>query len=66
MFDLSGKTALVTGSTMGIGKGLARGLAEAGAEIILNGRDRDRLVQVAEEFRADGFRVHTLPFDATD
>ncbi|MDX1779940.1 MAG: SDR family oxidoreductase [Thalassovita sp.] len=66
MFDLTGKIALVTGSTMGIGKGLARGLAESGAEIILNGRNRDRLAEVAESFRASGHQVHTLPFDATD
>jgi len=66
MFDLGGKTALVTGSTMGIGKGLARGLAEAGAGVILNGRDRDRLARVAGELRAEGHAIHTLAFDATD
>lgn len=66
MFDLGGKTALVTGSTLGIGHGLALGLAEAGASVILNGRDRQRLVSVCEEFRAAGHSVSTLAFDATD
>lgn len=66
MFDLGGKIALITGSTRGIGQGLARGLAEAGATIVLNGRDQDRLAKVAEEFRAVGHDVRTLAFDATD
>ena len=43
MFNLSGKRALITGSSQGIGFALARGLAGAGAEIILNGRDQAKL-----------------------
>ena len=43
LFDLTGKRALITGSSQGIGLALARGLADAGAEIVLNGRDPDRL-----------------------
>ena len=39
MFDLTGKRALITGSSQGIGLALAKGLASAGAQIILNGRD---------------------------
>lgn len=66
MFDLGGRTALITGSTMGIGRGLAKGLAEAGATVILNGRDKGRLETAAAEFKTDGFTVHTLSFDATD
>ena len=43
LFDLTGKNALVTGSSQGIGFALAKGLAEAGARVIINGRDPERL-----------------------
>ena len=43
LFDLTGRRALVTGSSQGIGMALARGLAAAGAEVVLNGRDEARL-----------------------
>lgn len=66
LFDLGGRTALITGSTTGIGAGLARGLAQAGAAVILNGRDAARLAAAADRLRAEGHRVHTLAFDATD
>ncbi|MBL4916813.1 SDR family oxidoreductase [Szabonella alba] len=62
LFDLSGKTALVTGSSQGIGLALAKGLAEAGARVVLNGRDAARLQTAA----ADIPGALTLPFDATD
>ena len=42
LFSLYGKVALVTGSNRGIGYSLARGLARAGASVVLNGRDRER------------------------
>ena len=66
LFDLSGKQALITGSSQGIGFALARGLAEAGAKIVLNGRDRGRLSDAAEALRSDGASVSELAFDATD
>ena len=44
IFDLTGKVALITGSSQGIGFALAEGLAEAGAKIILNGRDEKKLI----------------------
>ena len=43
LFNLSGKTALITGSSMGIGYALALGLAQAGARIVLNARNPERL-----------------------
>lgn len=66
LFDLTGRRALVTGSTLGIGRGLARGLAEAGAEVILNGRNVERLEKEAQALRADGYSVQQLAFDVTD
>ena len=65
MFDLTGRRALVTGSTQGIGLALARGLAQAGATVVLNGRDAARLDAAAQALRAEGFNVETLSFDAT-
>ncbi|MDP5308726.1 SDR family oxidoreductase [Paracoccus spongiarum] len=62
LFDLSGHRALVTGSSQGIGLALARGLAEAGAAVVLNGRDADRLALAAREIEG----ASTLPFDVTD
>ncbi|KIC44907.1 SDR family oxidoreductase [Tateyamaria sp. ANG-S1] len=63
LFSLSGRRALITGSSQGIGFALAKGLAEVGAEIVLNGRDEGKLATAAE---ALGGNVHTLAFDATD
>lgn len=65
LFDLTGKRALVTGSSQGIGFALARGLQAAGAEIVLNGRDAAKLAAAAEALSAGG-KVHLLAFDATD
>lgn len=66
LFDLSGRAALVTGSSMGIGFALARGLAQAGAKLVLNARNAARLEEAAETLRAEGAEVSTLPFDVTD
>ena len=66
MFNLSGKRALITGSSQGIGFALARGLAGAGAEIILNGRDETKLETARQELGDDVATVHSLMFDATD
>jgi len=66
LFDLSGKRALITGSSQGIGYALAKGMAETGAEIVLNGRDVAKLEAAAKALRENGAHVHTLAFDATD
>ena len=62
LFSLAGKRALITGSSQGIGLALARGLADAGAAIVLNGRDADKLDAAA----ADLGGADTLAFDVTD
>lgn len=66
LFSLSGECALITGSSQGIGFALAKGLAEAGAGIILNGRDAGKLAKATKSLRDAGGHVHELPFDATD
>ena len=64
-FDLSGRTALVTGSSAGIGFALARGLAQAGATVVLNARNQDKLDLAAAQLRQEGATVHTAAFDVT-
>jgi gluconate 5-dehydrogenase len=59
-FDLTGRTALVTGSSAGIGYALARGLADAGARVILNARNPQKLEQAAARLRAAGAVVQPL------
>ena len=66
LFDLSGRRALITGSSQGIGLALARGLAEAGAEVVLNGRDAAKLDAAAADLRGRGASVSTAAFDVTD
>lgn len=61
-FDLTGRRALVTGSSQGIGFALAQGLTAAGAEVVLNGRDTAKLAEAAARLSS----AQTLAFDATD
>lgn len=65
-FDLTGKTALVTGSSRGLGRAFAEGLAGAGARVILNGVNADGVAQAAADLRAQGFDALALPFDVAD
>jgi gluconate 5-dehydrogenase len=66
-FSLTGRRALVTGSSQGIGLGLATALAAAGAHVILNGRDAARLAAAAAGLHASGHAaVEIAPFDVTD
>jgi gluconate 5-dehydrogenase len=66
LFDLSGKTALVTGSSAGLGLAMARALTEAGAAIVLNGRDEKKLAAAVKSFESAGHRVTTRAFDVAD
>ena len=65
-FRLDGRLALVTGSSSGIGFALARGLAQAGASVVLNGRDAGKLAQAAAVLAGEGLQVHTHAFDVTN
>ena len=66
LFGLKGRRALVTGSGQGIGFQLATGLAEAGAEIVVNDIDESRCDAAADKLQQQGFTVHKLPFDVTN
>jgi gluconate 5-dehydrogenase len=66
LFDLTGRTALVTGSTRGIGLALARGLGRAGAQVIVHGRDQLQADAVAMSLRAEGIAAGSRAFDLLD
>ena len=65
-FDLTGRTALITGSSKGIGLALAAALASAGARVVLNARDADRLESARRALAAQGYQVDAAAFDVTD
>ena len=65
-FSLETRTALITGSSQGIGFSLARGLAAAGARVVLNGRDAAKLAAARATLEDEGHRVECVGFDVTD
>lgn len=66
MFTLSGKVAVVTGGNGGIGLGMARGLAQAGAGIVVAGRNAQKSAQAVKELEALGAKAIALEVDVTD
>ncbi|MGQ1838333.1 SDR family oxidoreductase [Kocuria turfanensis] len=67
IFDITGRLALVTGSSRGLGRALAAGLAEAGARVVLHGRDGEALARVRDEIAGrTGTAPATAAFDLTD
>ncbi|MDG2914482.1 gluconate 5-dehydrogenase [Bisgaard Taxon 10/6] len=66
LFSLNNKHILITGSTRGIGRLLAQGVAEHGAEVIINGTNQEKAQQVADELNAQGFKAYAVAFDVTD
>ena len=66
LFDLSGRTALITGGTHGLGMAIATALAEAGASIIVNGHTPSKLDAAREAYAKKGIRAHTYLLDVTD
>jgi 2-deoxy-D-gluconate 3-dehydrogenase len=66
MFDLHGKVALITGGNGGIGLGMARGLAQAGALVVLAGRDTAKSRDAVNALRAEGLNADAIEADVTD
>lgn len=66
LFDLTGKTALITGATHGLGMAIATGLADAGATIIINDIFPEKLAEAKEHYRELGIGVHTYELNVTD
>nr|WP_319571365.1 gluconate 5-dehydrogenase [uncultured Draconibacterium sp.] len=66
LFDLSGKVALITGGTHGIGMAVGISLGKAGAKICVNGRSDEKLAQCKTEYAKAGVEVYTINFDVTD
>lgn len=65
LFDLTGRTALVTGSSRGLGRAMAEGLAQAGARILVNGTDAARVDAAVKEMRQAGYEADAAAFDVT-
>ncbi len=66
LFDLSGRTALVTGSTRGLGRAMAEGLGKAGARLLINGTKPDQVGMAVGELVSSGLDAQAVPFDVTD
>ena len=65
LFNIEGKTALVTGSTGGLGSLFAKGLAENGSRVILNSRSQEKVDAQVEAFKNLGYEAHGYAFDIT-
>ena len=66
MFDLTGKTALITGASRGLGFAIAKGFFDDGATVVINGRNLETLEKSANELRAKGGNIFTSSFDVTN
>jgi gluconate 5-dehydrogenase len=66
LFSLKGRLALVTGSGQGIGRALAKGLAQHGAKVVLNGRSPDKIDKAVATLHGEGFSAEASVFDVVD
>ncbi|MBS3769999.1 MAG: gluconate 5-dehydrogenase [Bacteroidales bacterium] len=65
LFDLSGKNALLTGATHGLGMAMAKGLGDAGANLIINGHSPEKMEKAVKDYKDYGLDVHSYLFDVT-
>jgi gluconate 5-dehydrogenase len=65
LFDLTGKRALITGGTHGLGMSMAKGLGMAGAELIINGTTPEKMNNAMAEYKSAGLKAHSYLFDVT-
>jgi len=66
LFDLKGKRALITGGTHGLGMAIAKGLASAGAELLINGHSPDKMEGALNEYKKSGYKASGYLFDVTN
>lgn len=66
LFDLTGKVALITGGTHGIGMAIAKTLGKAGAKICINDLSAERLEKAKADYAADGIDIYTSVWDVTN
>ena len=67
LFDLTGKVALVTGATHGLGMAMAKGIGKAGARVVINGNSsQEKIDSAVAQFNADGIDTYGYRFDVTD
>jgi gluconate 5-dehydrogenase len=66
LFDLSGRNALITGSSRGLGRAMAEGLARAGARVFINGTDASRVNSAVTDMRKAGLQAEAICFDVSD
>ncbi len=66
LFDLTGKTALITGGTHGLGMAMAMGLGDAGATLVINGHSKDKLELALDTYRKANYNAHGFLFDVTN
>ena len=66
LFDLTGKTALITGAVHGLGMAMAKGLAHAGATIVVNDLSQAAIDNALKEYKEDGIDAHGYVFNVTN
>ncbi|WP_162053326.1 gluconate 5-dehydrogenase [Pontibacter pamirensis] len=66
LFDLTGKVALITGATHGLGMAMAKGLGKAGATLVINGNTPAKMEKALDSYRQEGYTAHGFLFDVTD